>query len=738
MVTNVLKDTNIAVKVGFTSMLLLVLIFGVISLYQLHNITLNMTNTVGINSKKMIHVTIMRDQIRKRQIIMSSMLSMEDDFEREENRIIFYKISGVYREERSKLVKLPISETENKLLTKITGQILIAQPLNRDAVESLMGDYTSQEARTLISRAQGAQRTLLGLLDKLVNLQNENTQQFINSSRKNYKNILYWSIVFGSIISLLAWLISRIMTRFVSQKNDELVAKNKQLEVVSKQALEATRTKSDFLATMSHEIRTPLTAIIGFAEALSERTTKLPDRIGLTKIIIKNGKHLLKIINDILDISKVEANKMEFEEIDFSPIEVIYDVEQVMKPQFKEKNVQFYIEFEYPLPEFINNDPLRTKQIILNLCSNALKFTESGKVTIKIHSDIESEKIFFNVIDSGIGMTSDQVDKVFNAFTQADSSTTRKYGGTGLGLSLSKQYAEKMGGTITIESLKDIGSQFCFNMSTGNIDHEKLILNNNQLPKRAVNTEEHHLDLQIVKGNILVAEDNEDNQQLLSIFLGHICANVTFANNGQIAIESAMENNYDLILMDMQMPVMGGLEATQKLREAGYKKPIVALTANAMKSDYDACIAAGCDDFLTKPIYREKLYQTVYNYLETEENNINENEKIVSNNFNQQSIRFKELIIKFVNELPLTISKIEKSYIENDCAEITKILHQLKGIGTSMGYPMITDISAEMEYETICENEQEFSSLFSKFKNICERIEKGTPDLTYDKLSEIS
>ena len=166
----------------------------------------------------------------------------------------------------------------------------------------------------------------------------------------------------------------------------------------------------------------------------------------ITKIIIKNGKHLLKIINDILDISKIEANKMEFEKTYFSPVALVMEVKDLVESQFLEKNIKFYIEYEYPFPNVIYNDALRIKQIILNLCSNALKFTKVGKVSIKIHCEIENEKLFFTVIDSGIGLSIEQKEKIFDAFAQADTSTTRKYGGTGLGLSLSKQFAEKMGG----------------------------------------------------------------------------------------------------------------------------------------------------------------------------------------------------------------------------------------------------------------------------------------------------
>lgn len=729
MLKQALYNTDIAVKAGFTSMLVLVLVFGIFSLYQLRNLTLDVTNTIGINSKKIIHVVLMRDLIRQQQVVMAKMLSMKDVFEREESRMVFFKLSGVFREEKARLIKLPVYDAEEKLVKKILDNVSFVQALNRQAVSILMEDYRPEKGRNLILRTQVSQKELYSLLGDLINLLDEDTQRYVKTSREKYAATLSLSVLFGTVIFLMAWLIARIIARIITQKNEELVTKNIQLEEVSNQALAATRTKSEFLAVMSHEIRTPLTSIIGFAEALSERSIRTEDRISITKIIIKNGKHLLNIINDILDISKIEANRMDFEKIYFSPVELITDVEEVIKNQFMEKGIQFYIEYDFPLPNIICNDALRIKQIILNLCSNALKFTKAGKVSIKIHCDIANEKIFFTVIDSGIGLTSEQIDKVFDAFTQADSSTTRKYGGTGLGLSLSKQFAEKMGGTITVESLQDIGSQFCVSISTGKIDPRQLITGEPELPEKTDNIKYQHNYFYNVKGSILIVEDNYDNQQLLSIFLADIGAKLTFVENGQQAIDKALNEIYDLIFMDMQMPVMGGLEATKKLRQANYVKPIIALTANAMKNDHDMCIDAGCNGFLTKPINKEKLFQTIYKYLEIENEKIYD-EKIVSDVFEKRSLKMQELIIKFVEGLPVRMEKIKHFGSEKNWKNMRDELHKIKGIGSSMGYPVVTKIAADLEYEAMRENEVEVDKLLLKMKSVCEQIEKSTPVLT--------
>lgn len=712
-----MENTNIVVKAGFTAILAVVLIFGVFSLYQLRAITGDMTNIIATNSQKIVHVVLMRESIHQRQIILTKMLLMDNVFEREESRMSFYDTSGVFMAEKNKLIKLPINDSEKKLLNKILIDATRSQPHAHKTIDALIENHTLHDLRDLILKTQFAQKRLYDSLGSLIKLQNENTQKFVSLSREKYATTLYLSISFGILIFLLAWLIAKITERIITQKNEELVIKNNQLEEVSNQALEATRIKSEFLAVMSHEIRTPLTSIIGFAEALSDdQARKKIDRNSITRTIVKNGEHLLTIINEILDISKIEANRMDFEKNSFSPVELITDVEDVIKNQFKDKGIQLHIEYDFPLPNMICNDALRLKQIILNLCSNALKFTKTGKVSIKIHCDIEKEKIFFNIIDSGIGLTDKEIDKIFDEFTQADSSITRKYGGTGLGLSLSKQFAEKMGGTITVKSLRGIGSQFCVSISTGKIDSQQLIVGEPELPEK-IDYIKYQYDYSYhVKGSILIVEDNDANQQLLSILLSDIGAELTFASNGQQAIDKTFNKTYDLIFMDMQMPVMGGLEATKILRESGYKKPIVALTANVMKSDYELCIATGCDDFLTKPINKEKLFQAVYKYLEIKDD--------VQVRFNERSRKMQELIVKFVNGLPERLEIVEKFRDEKKWKDVRSELHKIKGVGTSMGYPVVTDLAAELEQEALKEDEIEVDKLLLKMKKYVKKMEK--------------
>ncbi len=378
----------------------------------------------------------------------------------------------------------------------------------------------------------------------------------------------------------------------------QLLNANKKLET-------ATKAKSAFMANMSHEIRTPLTAIIGFGEHLQSPDIPMSDRGKAIDSIVQNGAHLQQIINDILDLSKVEAEKLEVERIEVSLFELIKHIETLVSIQTQERGLTYTIDYDFPLPEKIITDPLRYKQILINICNNAIKFTEKGGIHINIALQ-QNRKLRVDIKDSGIGLEADQIDRIFEAFTQADSSTSRKYGGTGLGLPLSRKLAEMLGGNITVTSTPGLGSCFSIVTDPGYIDTAKLI---DKVPSNVHTTSKTESDTAPVQlsGTILLAEDTIDNQRLISMYIHKVGAHIDIANNGQEAVDAALSKEYDLILMDMQMPIMDGMQAVKILRERSYSKPIAALTANAMKKDMEYCINAGCDDFLAKPIDRKNL-----------------------------------------------------------------------------------------------------------------------------------
>lgn len=406
------------------------------------------------------------------------------------------------------------------------------------------------------------------------------------------------------------------------------VTERKAAEVELALALEtarsANRAKSEFLANMSHEIRTPMTAILGFADILADRLLD-PECIEATNTIKRNGEYLLEIINTILDLSKIEAGRIELERLACPVRQTLTDVLELMKVRAEAKGIGLSAEYQGTIPETIQTDPTRLRQILVNLVGNAIKFTEAGGVRVVTRlerRELTNPMVCFDIIDTGIGMTEHQIDTLFHEFTQADSSTTRKYGGSGLGLTISKRLAEILGGSIEVTSSPSKGSTFSLSVeAVANKDPSVREPSDSPIPAEdkgeslAANSETK------LNCRILFAEDGPDNQRIISYILKRAGAEVVVAENGQLAVECARTardegNPYDAILMDIQMPVLDGFGATALLRGEGFSTPIIALTAHAMASDRQRCLDAGCDDYLSKPIDRRSFLALVAKYVE--------------------------------------------------------------------------------------------------------------------------
>ncbi|MDH4133985.1 MAG: ATP-binding protein [Gammaproteobacteria bacterium] len=500
--------------------------------------------------------------------------------------------------------------------------------------------------------------------------------------------------------------------------------RTRELAEARDQAVGANRSKSAFLANMSHEIRTPLTAIIGFSETLLDPNQPMTERVDSIRTIIRGGKHLLNIINDILDVSKIEAGRLEIEQIAVNPFEVLDDVQAIVALLADEKRLAFEAEYAFPLPTQIVSDPLRLKQILINLCNNAIKFTNRGSVHIKMTCMPESQRLVFEVTDTGIGMTAAQIDSVFRPFTQADTSITREFGGTGLGLYLSRQLAERLGGTISVESEPGSGSRFTLTIHTGPIDRDRLV---SQWVRSAPPAETIVGDIALA-GDVLVVEDNTDNQKLVTFLLRRVGATVAIADNGLEAVEMALARNrpYDLILMDMQMPVLGGIDATRLLREREYRAPIVALTANALKKeDIGAFLEAGCDDFIAKPIHRERLYELLTRYLRSPDGGSSGASDPLSSTLLREEPELKDLFIAFVDRLPAVVGEIREAFAQRDFRLLKNRIHTLKGSAGNFGYPDLFRLCQILEFELAKENESGIAALLSNVDKLVARIELG-------------
>jgi len=445
--------------------------------------------------------------------------------------------------------------------------------------------------------------------------------------------------------------------------------------------------KSEFLANMSHEIRTPMNGIIGMSH-LALKATDSKKQKEYIKKIDNSANNLLFIINDILDFSKIEAGKLKIQKIDFDISNIILNLKNLVEFEAYEKNLKFNIEYNKN-SHIYYGDPIRIGQVLINLVSNAIKFTNSGSIDVIIEN-LQNDMVSFKVKDTGIGIAKEDQEKLFQSFSQADGSITRKYGGTGLGLSISKQLVELMDGKIWLESEIGVGSEFIFKIPLlkGNI--EKVT------PNKDVNSMIQN-NIYNLKGNrILLVEDNKTNQEIVIGLLENSNLYIDIASNGEEAVELYKTNQYDLIFMDIQMPIMNGYEASKIIREQNSHIPIIALSANVMEKDFQATKDAGMNEHLNKPIDAKKLYDILFKYLSLKEQleiteSFADTEQIPLPNFLSIDMEKglynlsgnKKLYIKIMSNFYNEYHNMKLNELQDDTFELT--IHTIKGLSSNIG-----------------------------------------------------
>jgi signal transduction histidine kinase/DNA-binding NarL/FixJ family response regulator len=491
-------------------------------------------------------------------------------------------------------------------------------------------------------------------------------------------------------VALAAQLRLLTLENTVEKRTTELRQANFQLEQMNSDLIEASNAKGQFLATMCHEIRTPLTSIMGYADGILMGDIDKAEQDRVTKIIAENSNHLLSVINDILDISKIEANKLDFESIPTPLFSVLTQIESVVGKRAQDKGLDFHLEYEYPLPALINTDPTRLKQILFNLTNNAIKFTEQGYVRLSV--SLVDNHLQIKVKDSGEGISVQHKEQLFQPFTQADSSINRRFGGSGLGLSISRRLANGLGGDIIVESTPSKGSTFTLNIDLFVVNNSPWINNAGEISQSTPTQSLTPVTLPNFEGKkVLLADNHPNNRELIAILLKRMNITVTEVENGKQALETILYQKFDLILLDIHMPIMDGTEALKQIRAAGNFTPVIALTANNMKHEIEHYIRLGFSEHLAKPISRVHFINQLSLYLSKQGN---------TDNPLQQTDMLK-LIKDYQQNLCGQLISLQQALDQCDLTVISEIAHTIKGSAGSFGFDIIGHKFAVIEHHAL-------------------------------------
>ena len=575
----------------------------------------------------------------------------------------------------------------------------------------------------------------------------------------------------------------------------QLEEKKQQLSLARDDAESANRAKSDFLANMSHEIRNPMNAIVGFTDILRRgMAVDIETRQEYLNTIHTSGEHLVGLINDILDLSKIEAGKLELEIQQCRPHQLLAEIVNVLGMKARQRNLVLDQEIVGTIPETIESDPTRLRQVLMNLVGNAIKFTQSGsvRVVIDVPETTDRPLLRFKVMDTGVGMTREQCGRIFEEFVQADSSVTRRFGGTGLGLTISRRLSQALGGDIEADSVLGQGSTFTLTIDPGDVSDVPRIDRSQATESLRVlrQSREEGISVHFKPARVLVTDDMSVNRQLVSVVLQHAGLTVDQAEDGLDAVNHVAEHDYDLLLMDIQMPVMDGLTATRRLREQGLTAPIVALTANVMQHHREQCAAAGCTTFMTKPIDIDKLLDTVAEFLPTQSetaeqalpmhparrNSVNSHVSPADNGAHMAAVAesttpvarldsviqlvneassdaqchaivtpatpgrqstlpielegFREIVCKFVDRLPKMMTELRAAWDSRRFEELHALAHKLKGTGGTVGFADFAEPAGRLQQHAEACIEEGTEELLLTLEALAASVEAPPPVTT--------
>ncbi|KZN36092.1 hypothetical protein N480_19065 [Pseudoalteromonas luteoviolacea S2607] len=519
-------------------------------------------------------------------------------------------------------------------------------------------------------------------------------QQLQELRTKQHQQLMWMSglVVGFALLALVAWYRRTIERKAKLDLSNEVAQRTAELQKTADQLRSANQVKSQFLANISHEIRTPLTAILGYSEnMLHEHQDNESLKASLT-VLMRQGRHLKELISDVLDLSKIEAEQLELELTEFKVESLLSDITDMFHHPCLEKSLELIVDHRLETPYRVCLDYVRVKQVLINLLSNAIKFTHHGHV--ELLAEPQDDGILFSVSDTGIGMPAAQLEKIFEHFQQGDNSITRRFGGSGLGLSLSQQLAAMMGGTIRVTSELHVGSRFAFWVPCTRLNKQ-----DDQESCKQIEV----LNTHAFAGQVLLAEDHDDNRILFERILSNLGLQVESASDGKQAVEKCLSSYPDLVLMDIQMPQMDGLEALSLLRQAGYEGPIYALTANVMEHEIKYYLDSGFDGHLSKPLEQDKLVAVLSSTLNHDYN---------AHVDTDISLDMADLKQSFASTLEQERYKLIDLWQEEDHAGLQYHCHKLAGAAAVFGFLPIADIAKQFEAALKQHNSAQYQDLF--------------------------